>query len=99
MTEPAWWEETNVSNYEESRPKTSHDTSPGVIFDQLLVSGRVLRNGPITLNEHSVEYHSNDVIAYRTGTGVLRPRRWEYTDNATFSGASDHFPLVVTFSY
>jgi endonuclease/exonuclease/phosphatase family metal-dependent hydrolase len=99
MTEPALWEETNVSGYEESRPKTSHDTSPGVIFDQLLVSSRVLRNGPVTLQEHSVGYRHNDVLAYRSGTGVLRPRRWEYSNATTFSGASDHFPLLATLSF
>ena len=99
MTEPRLWEETNVSGYEEPRPKTSHDDSPGVIYDQLLVSGRALRNGPITLRECTVEYHWNTVIAIRKSTGVLRPHRWSYTDAVTFAGASDHFPLLATFAY
>jgi len=97
MTEPALWEETNVPDYEESRPKTSHDDSPGVIYDQLLVSGRVLKHGPITLHERLIGYHHNDDIAYRTGNGVLRPQRWTYANHATFAGASDHFPLLATF--
>lgn len=99
MTEPALWEESSVPGYEEQRPKTSHDVSPGVIFDQLLVSSRALRNGPIALRERSVGYQWNNVIAYRLGTGVLRPRRWEYADETAFSGASDHFPLLATFSF
>jgi len=99
MTEPALWEETNVAGYEEPRPKTSHDASPSVIFDQLLVSSRALRSGPITLREHSVGYPWNNVVAQRSGTGVLRPRRWAYTDETTFSGASDHFPLAATFVF
>lgn len=99
VTEPSLWEEASVSNYEEPRPKTSHDDSPGVIYDQLLVSGRALKNGPIRLREGKVAYHWNAVLGYRTGTGVLRPHRWSYTDPATFEGASDHFPLLATFAY
>jgi endonuclease/exonuclease/phosphatase family metal-dependent hydrolase len=101
MDEPHIWEDRVQAgnDYRDRRPKTSHDASPGVIFDQLLVSGAALRNGPLTLRERSVRYHyANNPVARHTGGGYLKPRRWEWdAGQNTGSGASDHFALLAEF--
>src|SRR5262249_36286636 len=80
-----------------SRPKTTFDAYDfaSVVFDQLMVSERALRGGPISLQEGSVAYAYDDSTAYRKD-GYLRPKPWPYYAGVP-SGASDHFPLVATF--
>jgi hypothetical protein len=83
--------------YVASRPRTTFDGygSDSVIFDQLLVSRRALRGGPITLKEESVAYAFDDNIGYLED-GYMKPRRWTYHAGIPL-GASDHFPLIATF--
>ena len=94
LPEPDFWEQTRQAGYQLSRPRTSHDASPPVIFDQLMVSGRALRNGPVTLEEQSVRFHIDQDTAT---SGNLKPRRWEYLNANNYQGCSDHFPLVARF--
>ncbi len=79
------------------QPTTTFDAfqAESVIFDQLLVSQRALQGGPVTLQERSVAYVSDDRISYAQN-GRMRPRRWTY-HAGTHLGASDHFPLIATF--
>lgn len=100
LQEPEAWENRSAlgNAYRDRYPKTSHDTSPPVIFDQLLVSGAALRNGPITLREQSVRYFWNDEIAEWTGGGYLKPKRWRWNEvEGRGTGASDHFALLGEF--
>jgi len=99
LCEPDYWEEARRPGYQEPRPKTTHDSLPPVVFDQLLVSGRALRGGVLTLRERTVRYHCDEITATRVpGTGRLHPARWQYDEATGFSsGASDHFPLVAVF--
>jgi hypothetical protein len=75
---------------------TTFNASPPVLLDQLLVSGRALRGGPITLQEASVDYRCIGGIAAAGEGGHKRPAPWTYAAGRG-SGASDHFPLVATF--
>ena len=61
----------------------------------MLVSGRALRGGPITLQEATVAYPCLEGIAATTEGGHKRPLPWNEAGRG--SGASDHFPLVATF--
>jgi endonuclease/exonuclease/phosphatase family metal-dependent hydrolase len=101
LCEAAPWERARQDDYSEPRPKMTHDSSPPVVWDQLLVSARALRGGPVELREATVSYHCDSVTSRRTtrGTpkGVLKPARWEYRGAGDYSGASDHFPLVAVF--
>ena len=94
LPEPDFWEQTRQSGYQLSRPRTSHDSSPPVIFDQLMVASRALRNGPVTLEEQSVHFHIDQDTAT---AGSLKPQRWEYLSTNNYQGCSDHFPLVACF--
>ncbi|WP_437617457.1 endonuclease/exonuclease/phosphatase family protein [Sorangium sp. So ce1151] len=98
LAEPDWWEtvEARGDAYRAPRPRTTFNASPPVLFDQLLVSGRALRGGPISLRESSVAYAADDETASVTSRGYRRPLRWNYGEGSG-SGASDHFPLVATF--
>jgi hypothetical protein len=99
LTEPDWCEKIAADGdaYRASRSKTTFDAwqSESVVFDQLLVSRRALRGGPIALRESSVTYAFDDRIGYLRD-GHMRPRGWSY-DPGRPSGASDHFPLIATF--
>lgn len=101
--EPMLWQDVLAMgrDYREPRPKTTHDSSPPALFDQLLVSSAVLKNGPITLLEKSIQYVAIEhQTAYYTRAGVLRPRRWSWDPlTSTGIGASDHFPLRADFEY
>jgi hypothetical protein len=87
---------TGGTTYLASRPISSLAfPSTSVIFDQLLVSARALRGGPISLQERSVGYASNTTIGIPED-GYMRPKQWSFQGGIP-SGASDHFPLVATF--
>lgn len=98
LPEPDYWEDKSIPHYKESRPKTSHDCSPAVIFDQLLVSGQALRNGPVILQERSVKYYCEPPVGRINSAGVRRPNRWVWSQRSG-AGVSDHFPLCAIFDY
>jgi hypothetical protein len=91
------WEEVEKAGpaYVAPRPMTTYSAPQPVVLDQLLVSGRALRGGPITLLERSVSYHATGTTA-ATEDGHPRPVPWTYAPGRS-AGASDHFPLVATF--
>lgn len=97
LCEPDPWEvvEAGGSAYDAPRPMTTYADPPPVLLDQLLVSGRALRGGPITLLEQTVGYACAGVAVPAAG-GHKRPARWTYAEGRG-SGASDHFPVVATF--
>jgi hypothetical protein len=97
LPEPLYWEDWKSSGGILPRPRTSHASSPPVIYDQLLVSGRALMHGPIELIEKSVRYYCDDDTAFRNRLGNLLPKRWAYEESGNWQGASDHFPLLATF--
>jgi endonuclease/exonuclease/phosphatase family metal-dependent hydrolase len=80
LSEPDPWEvvEAGGVTYEAPRATTTYDASPPVLLDQLLVSGRALRSGPITLQEASMAYPSVGDIAAATEGGHRRPVPWTY---------------------
>ncbi len=94
LPEPDLWEtvEANTETYKPSRPRPSFDDSPPKLYDQLMVSGRALRGGPVTLIEGSVTYHVDEDTCGRN----LKPQRWNFQDGIP-TGASDHFPLLSAF--
>lgn len=95
LTEPLTWEQ-RVRSRPENRPKRSFATG-FFVWDQLLVSGRALENGPIRLLEKTVGYHLGDMNSERDRRGVLRPVKWWYNTVSDYRGASDHYPLVAEF--
>jgi endonuclease/exonuclease/phosphatase family metal-dependent hydrolase len=98
MTEPDLWEVASQPGYEEPRPKSSYGESGVNLLDHILVSGRVLKNGPLRLQESSVEFHvETGVNARHTRTGVLRPEKWKEAAPGDFHGCSDHFPILARF--
>lgn len=98
MTEPESWEDSRQPGYVESRPKTTHGDSGVNVFDQLLVSGRALRNGPLTLQEKTLDLFRNHRTLKQSTAGTLRPRKWNYVSQSEHDGSSDHFPLLATFT-
>ena len=96
LTEPADWETASQPDYKEPRPKTTHGDSGAHIYDHLLVSGRALKNGPITLRESTLHLFQNPWTVQTTRTGILRPKAWSYSPE-DFSGSSDHFPVLCSF--
>lgn len=98
LTEPDYWEEATAPHYQEPRPKTSLGKDKWLIYDQLMVSGRALRNGPIELFEKTVEYYCEDQLtSRRTNRGRLRPAAWQTAAGGGYAGSSDHFPLLAVF--
>jgi endonuclease/exonuclease/phosphatase family metal-dependent hydrolase len=97
LSEPDYWEvvEARGATYQAPRPMTTFNGAVPVLLDQLLVSGRALRGGPITLQEASVGYPCPGGIAAATDGGHKRPLPWNEAGRG--SGASDHFPLVARF--
>lgn len=83
--------------YRASRTKTTYDAynTVSVVFDQLLVSSRAIRGGPIMLQEKTVQYEFDHRIG-RLQRGHLRPRAWSY-EAENPAGVSDHFPLTARF--
>ncbi len=99
MHEPDYFEKATVAGYQEPRPKATHVSSHEALFDQLLVSGRALRGGPISLREGTVIYHCDDRTSEHSPQGLLRPLRWSYrSTDGDSAGASDHLPLLATFT-
>lgn len=98
LPEPDPWEvvEAGGAGYQAHRPRTTFNASPPVIFDQLLVSGRALSGGPITLRETSIAYPCQELISWQTSSGYRRPAPWIHDTNSKL-GASDHFPVVARF--
>ena len=96
LAPPDPWEVAAEPGYREPRPRGSH--TGGDLFDHLLVSGRLLRGGPLRLVERSVTYAATDRTALHRRSGRLVPRRWRYDGPDEFSGSSDHFPLTATFA-
>lgn len=95
LCEPDPWEvvEAGGEAYDAPRPMTTYAEQKPVLFDQLLVSGRALRGGPIALLEQTVGYHCAGVAVPAAG-GHKQPARWTRAEG---QGVSDHFPLVATF--
>jgi hypothetical protein len=100
LAEPDLWNHTLDVGYQVSRPKTSHDGSK-VIFDQLAVSGSVLKGGPITLDETTLKFDWRDNDSNHTNRTkrVISPVRFSYDSNNTpvSTGYSDHFALLAEF--
>lgn len=98
MIEPDYWEVASQAHYQEPGPKTSHGEGDWLIFDQLMVSARALRNGPIELLEKSVEHSCQEnLTSRRTNRGTLRPYGWQSRVDGTYAGTSDHFPILAVF--
>ena len=98
LPEPAPWEAAQAEGFKEPRPKTSFGTTQKLIFDQLLVSGRLLKGGPLQLRETSVRFHLDEKTCSYTRYGRLRVEKWRPgTQPGTFVGASDHLPLLAAF--
>ncbi len=87
--------------YRASRPRTTHDSSPPVLFDQLLVSTDALAGRPLRFVESRSGYHldeDHDAVV-RPSSGYVLPKRWRHGTTTGGSGASDHLPLVAVFEY
>jgi endonuclease/exonuclease/phosphatase family metal-dependent hydrolase len=98
LREPDFWEDASAAGYQEPSPKTTHSDSGVYVFDHLLVSGRALRNGPLTLLEKTVLLHLSARTSRRNRNGVIRPRPWKYSSPSNHEGSSDHLPLLATFA-
>ena len=98
LTEPTLWDAHAGPGPAppEPRPKTTH-VDGNLVWDQLMVSGRALKNGPIRLLERTVDYHRDARTSRHNKLGILKPVRWAYQDAARNSGTSDHYPLVAEF--
>lgn len=97
--EPDFWENRLAAGntYRESRPKNTH-TGSDSLLDQLLVSRGLLRNGPLTLVEGSVQYVTAPPAGRHSNRGNLQPDRWAFnSQGGTGDGAADHFPLIAQF--
>ena len=99
LAEPEMWEAAGQPGYQEPRPKTTHGIQRPVVFDQLLVSGRALQNGPIRLREASIEYLWDQATSRRNNRGELQPFAWKWRSARDFEGVSDHFPLLARFDF
>ena len=97
LTEPFHWEDWHSKSPkpQEPRSKRTHSGSM-VVWDQLLVSGYTLKNGPIQLQEKTVDLYKGPLNAKHNKNGVLVPVRWEYNQGNP-KGASDHFPVLAEF--
>ena len=98
LTEPLLWEHTMRSGggNRDTRPKRTLAAACHV-WDQLMVSGAALTAKPLRLLEGTIHYHCDADNSKWDGTGAMVPVRWHYTDNTTFGGASDHYPLLAEF--
>jgi hypothetical protein len=101
LSEPDNWETFDAAGggYAAPRPRTTikaDKAAPSAVFDQLLVSGRALRGGPISLRETTVGYASAGASGMRMPDGYMVPSSWNYAC-LNRRGASDHFPLIATF--
>jgi hypothetical protein len=98
LSEPEDCQAALAPGYKESRPKSTHGEDSPSLFDHLLVSGAVLRDGLVTLVESEIQYPAIDLLTSRHKRGgKLIPSAWKYVAPGEFSGASDHLPLVAKF--
>jgi hypothetical protein len=97
LTEPFHWEDwyARTPRPKEHRPKRTH-FGAFVIWDQLLLSGYALKNGPIQLQERSARYFAGPHNSRYNRDGVLEPVPWSHR-GGTPNGASDHFPVLAEF--
>jgi hypothetical protein len=99
LPEPAYWEQTQLENYQEPRPKTSHGKQ-NVLFDHLIISPAALLGPELRIREASVRYFTTHGVGTWSNTGLLRPSPWVYdTDTGMGGGFSDHFPILAEFEY
>jgi endonuclease/exonuclease/phosphatase family metal-dependent hydrolase len=96
MGEREYWAVASQPGYREQTPTSSHGESGDSLFDQLLVTKRALKDGPLELQEDTVQFICEAATARHNRYGVVRPRSWEY-NGGTPAGSSDHFPLVASF--
>ncbi len=100
MTEPENWEVAGLPGYVESRPKTTHGDAGANVFDHLLVSGRALRNGPLTLLENTLNLFRHNRTLKQSPKGVLRPAsgimfpRLNMKEVPITSRSSQHLPSI-----
>lgn len=98
LTEPLMWgSPIQGAGAAEGRPKRTH-VGGNYVWDQLMVSGRAMKSGPVLLLEQTVDYHRDHRNSARNQNGVLIPVRWKYQGPGSYVGASDHYPLVAQFS-
>lgn len=98
LAEPDTWNVAGGDGYREPKPKTTHGDSSGIVFDHILVSKRLLRGGPLTLDEASVRLNTNPAAVLRTHNSLLQPAKWSYNSaSGTGTGASDHFAILASF--
>jgi endonuclease/exonuclease/phosphatase family metal-dependent hydrolase len=99
LCEPEMWQATQVAGYRETRPKTTHGSDTPCVFDHLMVSGYALRNGPVILEENSLQCVAVDgSTATVLNSGKMVPRKWTYASATEFNGVSDHFPITASFT-
>jgi len=98
LTEPMTWGQQMAGGVvvQEDRPKRTH-VSGNYVWDQLMVSGRAMKNGPIVLLEDTVGYHRDHHNSEYNQNGILLPVRWKYQGPGACVGASDHYPLLAEF--
>ena len=98
LTEPLFWEKSLRAGggNQDTRPKRSL-TGSFHVWDQLMVSGAALKSKPLRLLEESVHYHCDADNSTWEKTGAMIPVRWAYTNNTTYTGASDHYPILAEF--
>ncbi len=92
LTEGDFVEEAGFATSLEPRPKTTHDSSPPALFDQMMFSKRMLFTGPYRVREGSIRCLAVPATINQTVSGSLKPARW---DAETGQGVSDHFALVA----
>jgi endonuclease/exonuclease/phosphatase family metal-dependent hydrolase len=96
LSEPDAWELSRAPAYKASRPKSSHGND--LVFDQILLSGAILRGGMMRFLESKLEYVTiNQLTSRYNRNGGLVPMQWRFTSSVEYSGTSDHFPLAATF--
>lgn len=98
MTEPDPWRHPRTNAHRGTRPLSTFGASGTNVFDHLLVSKDAMCGRPLALIEDSLQYHPDGrAFRYARG-GQIRPRPWRWHGSGSYSGASDHLPLLVTFS-
>lgn len=99
LCEPLPWEDSVRAGggLKDPRPKRSHDGAY-VVWDQLMVSGRAMKNGPLRLIEKTVDYYRDGHNSVYNKCGSVCPIRWTYQAPGKYSGASDHYPVTAEFA-
>lgn len=100
LMEPSFCEDNHDQVHPEPRAKTSLASSVPVIFDQILVSRKLIKDGPVQLREKGIRYYYKAPVGALDTNGVWHPDNWKYNDDdGSCSGASDHFPLCAVLQY